>query len=50
MNTHGIDVFHIADSDTVVVGVAHHFILDFLPTLKVLFDKNLVYRAETEAT
>ena len=36
-----IEVLHVADSDAVVVFVAHHLILYLLPSLERLFDKHL---------
>ena len=32
VDTQRVEVLHVADRDTVVVTVTHHFILDFLPT------------------
>mmetsp|Transcript_18061 Transcript_18061/g.42645 ORF Transcript_18061/g.42645 Transcript_18061/m.42645 type:complete len:263 (+) Transcript_18061:2073-2861(+) len=36
-----IKVLHVADGDTVVISIAHNFILDFLPPLHALFDEDL---------
>ena len=33
VDTHGVEILHVADSDAVVVLVPHHFVLQFLPTL-----------------
>ena len=37
-----VEVLHVAHCDTVVEGVAHHFVFHFLPALYRLFDQNLV--------
>ena len=34
MDAERIEVLHVADGDAVVVTVAHHFILDFLPAFQ----------------
>ena len=36
-----VEILHIADSDAVIVAVAHHFVLDFLPAAKRLLDEQL---------
>jgi hypothetical protein len=36
-----IEVFHVANSDAVVVGIANDFVLKFLPTLKRLLNQDL---------
>ena len=37
----GVEVLHVADGDAVVVLVAHHFVLDFLPALQRLLHEDL---------
>ena len=41
VNPERIKVFHVADSDAIVGGITDNFVLDLLPTLHGLFDKNL---------
>ncbi len=36
-----VEVFHVADRDTVVVTVAHHLVLDLFPTTQRLLDQHL---------
>ena len=48
MHAHGVDVFHVADGDGGVVGVAHHLVLDFLVALDALFHQHLMHRGEFE--
>ena len=36
-----VEVFHIANRDTVVIAVAHHFILNLFPTLQTLLYQHL---------
>ncbi len=36
-----IDVFHVADRDAVVLGIANHLVFDLLPPLQVFLDQNL---------
>ena len=48
MDTHRVDVLHVADGDGRIVRVAHHLILDFLVALDALLDKHLVHRREEE--
>jgi hypothetical protein len=40
VHAHGVDVFHRADDDGVVGGVAHHFQLELLPTDHRLLDQH----------
>jgi broad-specificity NMP kinase len=35
VDTHWVEILHVADSDAVVVLVPHHFVLEFFPTLPV---------------
>ena len=41
MDSEGVEVLHVADRDTVVETVAHHFVFHFLPALERLFNKHL---------
>ena len=41
MDTKRVEVLHVTDGDTVVVRIAHHFVLNLLPTLQRLFDEDL---------
>ena len=41
MDAERVEVFHIADRNTVVVAVADDFIFDFLPALEALLDEYL---------
>ena len=41
MDAQRVEVLHVADSDAVVIAVAHHLILDLLPTLQALLYKHL---------
>jgi hypothetical protein len=41
MNTHGIEVLHVANSDTVVEAITHNLVLSLLPALDTLLDKHL---------
>ena len=41
VNSHRVDVLHRADDDRVISGVAHHFVLVFLPAEDAHFNQNL---------
>jgi len=41
VDPHRIHVFHVADRDAVVLPVAHHLVLDFLPAAEGLLDEDL---------
>ena len=41
VDTERVEVFHVADCDTVVKAVAHYFIFHFFPALERLFDEDL---------
>ena len=41
MDAQRVEVFHVANSDAVVVTVAHHLIFNFLPAFKALFNQHL---------
>ena len=49
MHAHGIDVFHVADRDTVSGAVAHHLVLDFLPAGDAALHQNLAHAGKTQA-
>ena len=42
MNTHGINIFHVTDSDTIVISISDHFIFYLFPTCHWLLHQNLV--------
>ena len=44
MDTHRIDIFHIADNNGIIRIVTHNLIFDFLIAGNALFDQTLVYR------
>ena len=48
MDANGVNVFHAADGDGVVSGVAHNLKLNFLIALDALFNQHLVNRGELE--
>ena len=41
MYSERVEVFHIADSDAVVVFVAHHFVFYLLPAFETFLYENL---------
>ena len=41
MDAERVEVLHVADGDAVVVFIANHLILYFLPTLEALLDEHL---------
>ena len=41
MDTQRVEVFHVADRDTVVETVAYYFVFYFLPAFQALFYQNL---------
>ena len=49
MHTNRVDVFHIADRDTVACTVAHHLILNFLPACNTPLHQNLPYPGKAKA-
>ena len=49
VDAHRVDVFHVADGDAVVGGVAHHLVLDLLPADKGALEQHLAYGAGGEA-
>ncbi len=46
---HRVDVLHVADGDAVVVAVAHHLVLHFLPARDALLDEDLLVQALQQA-
>jgi len=46
VDSHRVEVFHVANDDTVVGTVPYNFIFNFLPACNALLQKNLVYEAE----
>ena len=48
MYTDGVDIFHVADGDTVPSAVAHDLVLDFLPACHAAFDQHLPDHAVLE--
>ncbi len=49
MDADRIDIFHVADDDGVVVGVAHHFVFDFFIAGDALLDQALMDGRDLEA-
>ena len=43
MNTHWVEVFHVADGDAVVAAVPNHFVFNFFPTAQAFLDQHLLY-------
>ena len=48
VNADRVEIFHIADGDGGVVGVAHHLVFDFLIPLDALFNEDLMHRRQLE--
>ena len=48
VNAHRVEIFNRADDDDVVLAVAHHFQLVFLPADDGFFDQNLMLGAEVQ--
>ena len=46
MDSHRVDVFHVADRDAIVCFIADHFILNLLPASKVFLDEHLLHIPE----
>ena len=44
----GIHIFHVANGDGGVIGVAHHFIFDLFIAFDALFDQDLADRGERQ--
>src|ERR1051326_3080341 len=49
MDAHRIEIFHVADRDTGIFGIPHHFILDLFPSLHASLDQHLTDRAGLKA-
>ena len=41
MDSHGVEILHVADDGAVVILVPHDFVLDLLPLVEVFFDEDL---------
>ena len=48
MNSNRVDIFHIADSNTVSCTVAHYFILNFFPACNAALHKHFSHTGKTE--
>ena len=49
MHTHRIDVFHVADGNTVARGITHNLVLNLLPAGNAALHQHLVDTAQTQA-
>ena len=49
MHAHGVEVFHIADGDAVVVAVTHNFVFDFLPAGHTALNEHLTNQGVIQA-
>ncbi len=49
MDTHGVDVFHIAYHDAGIIGITHHFVLELFPAQYALLNKHLIDTAALQA-
>ena len=49
MDADRIDVFHVADDDGIVVGIAHDLIFDFLEAGDAALDQTLMHRRDLQA-
>ena len=43
MNAHWINVFHVADHDSIIVIVPHNLIFDFFKACDAAFNQTLMY-------
>ena len=50
MDTERVEVLHIADRDTVVILITHHFVLDLFPPLETLLHQYLWGKGESALT
>ena len=50
VHAHGVEIFHVADGDAGVSPVAHHLVLDLLPSPQGALDEDLVDWRRREAT
>src|SRR3989344_8350477 len=46
MDTHRVEVFHVAHCYAIVCRVAHDLVLDLFPSVQIFFDKNLWHRTK----
>src|SRR3989344_603849 len=46
VNTHRVEIFHVAHGDAIVGTVAHDLVLDFFPSAEVFFDEYLRHIAK----
>lgn len=46
VNTHGINIFHVTDSNTVIIRISDNFIFYFFPTCHWPLHQNLVGHSE----
>src|SRR2546426_2027725 len=49
VDPHRIEILHVADRDAVVRGIAHHLVLEFLPSEDRLLDEDLLDPGVREA-
>ena len=42
MDPHGVEVFHVADYDAIVITIPHNLVFDLLPLLEVFLDQDLL--------
>src|SRR5699024_4873339 len=48
MHTHGVDVLHIADCDTVACAVTHHLVLDLFPSCDTALYEHLSHTGKPQ--
>ena len=46
MDSHRIDVFHVADHDCIIVIVPHNLVFNFLKACDTSFNQTLMYRGQ----
>src|SRR3989338_4017947 len=46
MDTHRVQIFHVAYGYAIVCRVAHDLVFDLLPSVQIFFDKNLRHRTK----
>ena len=49
MDTHGVDILHVAYHDTGIIGITHHLVLELFPAQNALLDEYLVDTAAFQA-
>ncbi len=42
MDTQGVEIFHVADGDAIVVTVAYYLVFNFFPAFQTFFNQNLI--------